>query len=117
MLMAMPSIQIDDHGIRRQLADGKVEQVAWDDLQEVVVLTTADGPFAEDVFFVLAGRDGTGCVVPQGAPESGELLERLQRLPGFDNEAFIRAMSSTEDARFVCWRRAVQPQGGEGGGP
>jgi hypothetical protein len=57
---------IDDRGVRRELANGKVEAVAWDDLEEVCVLTTADGPFAEDVFFVLAGRGG-GCVVPQGA--------------------------------------------------
>jgi hypothetical protein len=33
------------------------------------------------------------------------VLQRLQRLPGFDNEAFIQAMSSIQDARFVCWRR------------
>jgi hypothetical protein len=114
--MSGPIIRIDDRGVRRELAGGKVEEVAWDALEEVSVLTTADGPFAEDVFFILAGRDGSGCVVPQGAPESGELLERLQRLPGFDNEAFIRAMSSAEDARFVCWRRVVE-EGGEAGGP
>jgi hypothetical protein len=100
------SIRVDETGVRRELPGGKVEQVAWDDLQEVVVLTTSDGPFAEDVFFVLAGRDGTGCVVPQGAPESTQLLERLQRLPGFDNESLIRAMTSTEDNKFVCWRRS-----------
>jgi hypothetical protein len=104
--MSGPAIRIDDRGVDRELANGKVEEVAWDDLEEVSVLTTADGPFAEDVFFVLAGRDGTGCVVPQSAPESGQLLELLQRLSGFDNEAFIHAMGSTGEARFVCWRRS-----------
>jgi hypothetical protein len=113
--MSRHAIHIDDHGVRRELPGGKVEQVAWDDLLEVAVLTTSDGPFADDVFFVLAGRDGMGCVVPQGAPESRQLLERLQRLPGFDNEAFIRAMSSTDDATFVCWRRS--PQAGRPGEP
>jgi len=103
--MSRPVVHIDDHGVRRDLAGGKVEQVTWDDLQEVSILTTGDGPFAEDVFFVLAGQEGRGCVVPQSAPEGGRLLERLQRLPGFDNEAVIRAMASVEDARFVCWRR------------
>src|SRR5262245_9150719 len=111
--MSGGTIKVDDRGVRRELANGTVELVAWDGLDEVSVLATADGPFAEDVFFVLAGREGSGCVVPQGAPESGELLERLQRLPGFDNEAFIRAMSSTDDERFVCWRREVQPESGE----
>ena len=64
------AIQIDDHGVRRELPDGTAEHVAWEELLQVVVLTTAGGPFAEDVFFVLAGRGGSGCVVPQGAPES-----------------------------------------------
>jgi len=95
---------VDDQGVRRELADGKVESVAWEELVEVSILTTCDGPFAEDVFFLLEGRDGTGCVVPQGAPESATLLERLQRLPDFDNQAVIRAMSNTTEERFVCWR-------------
>src|SRR5262249_62063099 len=102
--------------VRRNPGGGKVERAAWADREGVCVLTTADGPFAEDVYFVLAGKGTSGCVVPQSAPESGQLLERLQRLPGFDNEAFIRAMSSTDDARFVCWRRAVQAGGEAGGG-
>jgi hypothetical protein len=83
----------------------------------VVVLTTSDGPFAEDVFFMLAGQNGTGCIVPQGAPESTQLLERLQRLPGFDNGALIRAMSSTEDATFRCWRRPLGAGEGRADGP
>lgn len=103
--MPVQPIHIDAHGVRRELPGGKVEQVTWEDLREVAVLTTSDGPFAEDVFFVLAGQDGSGCVIPHGATESTQLLERLQRLPGFDNEAFIRAMSSTQEATFVCWRR------------
>ena len=102
------AIQIDDRGVRR-VGDGTLEQVAWDDLQEVSIAMSADGPFADDVFFVLVGQEGRGCVVPQTAAESDQLLERLQRLPGFDNEAVIRAMGSVEDARFVCWRRGGQP--------
>jgi hypothetical protein len=44
--------------------------------------------------------------VPQGAAESGALLERLQRLPDFDNGKVIEAMGSTGNARFVCWKKA-----------
>ena len=47
------------------------------------MLTTSDGPFTEDVFFVLVGRNNTGCVVPQSAPESETLMQRPRRLlPG-----------------------------------
>jgi hypothetical protein len=82
----------------------KVERVAWADLQKVEVVTTSDGPFAPDVFWVLHGSE-SGCAVPQGATGDSQLLERLQTLPGFDNDALIAAMSSTSDQRFLCWQR------------
>jgi len=99
------TIQIDDTGVRRELAGGRIESVNWADLLEVSIVTTSDGPFAEDVFFVLEGPSGCGCAVPRTAAESSVLLERLQRLPGFDNQAVIRAMTSTDENKFVCWRR------------
>jgi len=34
-----------------------------------------------------------------------ELLVRLQQLPGFNNEAVIKAMGSTTHNKFVCWKR------------
>ena len=85
--------------------DGKTERVAWSDLQSVEVITTDDGPFAPDVYWVLIGSSG-GCAVPQGATGDRELLEKLQALPDFDNENFIRAMGSTDHARFPCWRKS-----------
>ena len=36
-----------------------------------------------------------------------ELLSRLQQLPGFDNEAVIKAMGSTNNAKFLCWKRTL----------
>lgn len=73
-------------------------------LDEVVIITTSDGPFAEDLFWVLRSGDRQE-VIPSGAPDAASLLEALQKLPGFDNEAVIAAMGSTSDARFVVWRR------------
>jgi hypothetical protein len=32
-----------------------------------------------------------------------KILERLQRLPGFDNEQVIAAMSSAALNAFLCW--------------
>ena len=100
------SIVIDDRGVRRDLGNGEIEEVAWTDLTEVQIVTTDEGPFVDDVFFLLVGRHGKGCCVPQGAPGSGPLLERLQALPDFDNDQVIAAMGSTANARFVCWKKA-----------
>ena len=97
-------VRVSDSEVVCERPDGKVERVGWADLQKVEVVTTGDGPFAPDVFWVLHGTDG-GCAVPQGATGDSELLARLQALSGFDNNAVIEAMSSTSDRRFLCWER------------
>ena len=103
--MSESGVTVDDTSVQRRLSDGTVERVAWAHLVEVSIMTTDEGPLNEDVYIALAAADGSGCLIPQGAPESQALLERLQKLPGFDNERFIQAMQSTSRARFVCWRR------------
>ena len=100
-------VQLSDTGVSCAHPEGKIETVEWDDLQRVEVLTTDEGPFAPDVFWILHGSR-SGCVIPQGATGERELLERLQALPGFRNEAVIEAMSSAVNQRFLCWGKGVR---------
>lgn len=76
-------------------------------LTEVALMTTSDGPFEPDVFFVLQYDDGSNRSVPMGAEDGSDerLLDELQRLPGFDNETFIQAMGICEEGISVLWRR------------
>jgi hypothetical protein len=97
-------VRITDTEVSCERPDGKTERVAWDDLLRVEVLTTSDGPMSADVFWMLHGTN-QGCAIPQGATGDRELLERLQKLPGFDNGKFIEAMGSTNDQKFLCWQR------------
>ena len=99
-------VTFDAEKVVRTMPDGRVESLRWDDLQQVTIMTTSDGPMADDVFFMLHGKGQSGCAIPQGADGADALLQRLQQLPGFNNEAVIEAMSSTGDATFVCWKRA-----------
>ena len=80
-----------------------MNDVRWDALVEVTLMTTSRGPFEEDVFLVLAYNDGASSTVPLG--EAEQLLPRLQELPGFDNESFIRAMGVSHESIFSLWRR------------
>ena len=100
-------VTIDDTGVTCRRPSGMVESVSWNDLQKVSVRTTDSGPFAVDAYFVLYGSR-SGCVIPQSTPQSGELLERLQALHDFDNNAVMLAMGSTDNHEFVCWERAPQ---------
>ena len=98
-------VAFDNERITRTLADGKSEVVTWEDLKTITIVTTDQGPFVDDVFWVLAGSV-SGCVLPSEAQGMKELLSRLQALPGFDNKAVISAMSSAQNAKFVCWSRS-----------
>ena len=98
-------VTFDDSGVRRVTPDGRVEEVLWDDLVAVRIVTTAQGPFSEDVFWLLVGADGNNGVAVPGSAVTDDLLDRLQALPNFDNGQMILAMGSTDEAQFLCWRR------------
>jgi len=101
-------LKLDDKEVRVVWPDQEDEVVPWDELRAVMIETTGEGPFACDFFWVLVGDNG-GCVVPQEAPGSEALLDRLQKLPGFDNQAVIDASASVENIRFLCWERDSDP--------
>ena len=97
----------------RTMADGRTETVRWNELSEIAIVTTDQGPFVPDAFWLLHGEQG-GCAVPSETDGMGVLLTELQRLPGFDNEAVIRAMGSAENASFLVWRRPPSASQHEG---
>lgn len=100
------SVQFDDTRVVFTRPDGSTDHVSWSDLMEVGVLTTDEGPLQEDVYYMLlSAKPGEGCAVPQGAEGTDQLLERLQSLPAFDHDSLIRAMGSTSNNRFVCWKK------------
>jgi hypothetical protein len=111
------SIETTDSLVRVMHPDGTIEEVSWDHLTGFDIETNELGPFAPDVFWVLRSPE-RAIHVPQGAKGDDHLLERLQQLPGFDNEAFIAAMASTAETAFKVWRReedTEQASGGNGG--
>ncbi|MCG8920074.1 hypothetical protein L6E12_30315 [Actinokineospora sp. PR83] len=102
-------ITVDDDGVRRLLADGTEESVSWADLAEVAIRIIPESAWKEDTFFMLMREGGGGCAVPAGHPSADDLMSRLQSLPGFDNDAFVEAMT-TDEGFFVVWQRQDHPR-------
>jgi hypothetical protein len=102
------TIEIDDVGVLR--IKGSIrEQIRWDDVEEIRIITTDGGPFSEDVFFALLDRENKGCLIPHDAAVRCKLLETLQsRFTGVDDAAIIRAMASTSNQSFLIWKRTDQ---------
>lgn len=106
-----PAVRVTDEAISHTWRDGSVQEIRWADLYEIGIVTTDEGPFVDDVFWLLLDETRkAGCVIPSEAPGLNELLQKLFALPGFDSEAVVRAMGCTDNATFLCWRRSeVQP--------
>ncbi len=97
------TVVVDEHGVRRLRAGDVIERVRWAELTNVTVATTDESPFVEDFFWLLRESDGSGCAIGGGQAATTGLLEKLQKLPRFDNQAVIVASGSTSNALFVCW--------------
>lgn len=102
------TVRVDESSIIHIKADGTEQRLAWSDIIEVGVLTTDEGPFVEDFYFMLMGPvEGKGISIPNGATDSGLLLAVAdERFPGFDFEAVVQASLCSENNRFVCWKKA-----------
>ena len=97
-------VSLTDYEIVVTHSDETRDVMKWRELNEVSIITTDQGPFVEDVFWVLQGRE-TACIIPGGASGIYKLIERLQELPNFDDFGVIEAMGSTENNRFLVWSK------------
>ena len=87
--------------------DGQECSVRWDQLESVRIVTTEQGPWLCDFWYLLTdGR--VQCSIPLGATGGQALLHRLQALPGWDAELAVEAIGSTTNNEFLCWHRPAE---------
>jgi|LGOV01.1.fsa_nt_gb hypothetical protein len=98
-------VEFNDESVTYFHPQDSPQTLNWNDLKEVGIVTTDEGPYNEDVYFMLLGSmPENGCAIPQGAEGFDQLLERLQSLDNFDNKELIKAMGCTNNNRFVLWK-------------
>jgi len=87
--------------------EGREEVMLWKDVAVARVVTTADGPLAEDLFLELGGGHRSSKMkIPSGAAGFDELLQSIERcLPGFDMELVVSAIARTEESSEVVWEK------------
>ena len=96
---------INEEGVFRICSDGRSEQVLWKDLTQVLIMTSDAGPLAADFNYVFFAQGRPRCVVPLDEATAGHLLDWLNKLPGLDHEAIVRASGSVQDAQFLIWEK------------
>lgn len=81
--------------------NGTSEDHFLEDLKKVAILTTDQGPIKDDVFWLFHFKNVI--VIPQGCPGEEKIIENIQKLPSFNNEQVIKAMSCSENKTFLVW--------------
>jgi hypothetical protein len=107
-------LELSDLGVSRRfgprLGKKREERVLWEEIERVEILTTDEGPYADDFFFLLEGRDGNGVAVSNElAVKHGLVAILQQRFAGVDSKAIIEASGSTQVRRFLVWQKQSRP--------
>jgi hypothetical protein len=101
------TLEADDWGVKRWLADGRYEEVSWDELIEVRAITLPKGPWGSRVRLVLDGGGERGCIVPIDVAEEHGLLAELSRLPGFEHRSLVDVLEEERTGTRVLWARTT----------
>ena len=78
-----------------------------DELDEIGIETTDQGPFVEDLFLIL-NQGPIRLRIADPHPIFRQLMDSFGSLENFDWENFADAMSSLENQYFPCWNRNHQ---------
>ena len=98
------SLLILDWMISYKTINGEIEQFNIDQISEIAIRTTDQGPFQEDFFWVINVSEKE-IIIPQSVQGTDQLLVRMQKLENFDNNQFIEATLSTTNANFLCFKK------------
>ena len=80
----------------------KREEVPWDEIHEIVLLTLSEGPLIPDRWLIFVGDD-RGCSIPTEAHGAHHLWNEIEiRFPGFDFKAIT---DGREVAKKTVWKR------------
>lgn len=72
-------------------------------IQGVTIETTDEGPFVDDVFWILRDKDGAILKVNNAAEGIHGMMTALGKLPGYDQGAVIEAQVCVENRIFKVY--------------
>lgn len=81
-----------------------VESIHWDEIEQIILVNTDEGPFLPDVWLILSGNN-TGCSIPQGSDGFEKVFDIVSKYENFNFENFIESMSCIENKQFLLWQK------------
>jgi hypothetical protein len=91
-----------DGKIRTLDYEGVEKMLDINEIEQIIIETNDSGPWGTDIWWKIIGNKDL-ILVPGGATGESEMLDAFQKFSNFNNKEFIKAMSSVENAQFLCW--------------
>ena len=82
----------------------KDEQIEWNEIEEIKLINTDEGPFLPDVWLILIGN-GKSCSIPQGSEGWNKVYDIVSKYDGFNFENAIKSATCTENETFKLWKK------------
>lgn len=99
-------VECDNDKIVRYVPDGSIESVEWSMLNEIRIITTDEGPWSEDIYWLFIGiNESEGCAVSNSAEGFSKLFDYFENLSGFKDDIVVKAMGCTTNASFTVWEK------------
>ncbi|WP_024770972.1 hypothetical protein [Aquimarina macrocephali] len=96
-------VEINEIEIRTVDYDGLETKLQISDISQIIIETNDTGPWGTGVWWRILGEQII-LSIPGGATGESKMLESFQKFPEFNNEELIKAMSSTDNPEFLCWK-------------
>lgn len=97
-------VELNDQKLVASYPDGERFTVDLNNLSEIKIMTNDSGPWGADVWYSFSSLDSR-CIFPQGATGEEPIIDFLFNMEGFNESEFIKAMRSTSNSEFICWKR------------
>ena len=101
---ALFQVEINEEYVKVTHPIRPVEDIKWDEIEEINIMTTDQGPFVPDVWLILLGN-GKSCSIPQGSKGWEELYSKVSKFSDFNFENAIKSAVSTENKMFNLWKK------------
>jgi len=98
------TVTITDKSIKVEHPHREIEQVLWENIQQIKLINTDQGPWLPDIWLALLGNED-GCLIPHGAKGFNEVYDIVSKYEGFNFENFAKSMSCTDNVEFDLWTK------------
>ena len=83
----------------------KTEKIRWDEINEIWMVNTDEGPAIPDIWMALVGIEN-GCLLPTSDCDGYEqVFDVVSKYKYFNFENYIASMSCAENKKFIVWKK------------